>query len=91
MQTAAQKKILQTSKGIQLLGYYSPQKKIPSQGLVIMLHGWEGSAESSYIVCTGRTLYRHGYDIFRLNFRDHGNSQHLNQGIFYAVLFIWRP
>ena len=39
MQTAAQKKILQTSKGIQLLGYYSPQKKNPSQGLVIMLLG----------------------------------------------------
>ena len=27
-----------------------------------------------------------GVDVFRLNFRDHGPSHHLNTGIFYAVL-----
>ena len=86
MQAAARGKILHTSNGIQLLGYHSPQKNIPSKGLVVLLHGWEGSADSTYIVCTGKTLYRQGYDIFRLNFRDHGDSHHLNQGIFYAVL-----
>jgi hypothetical protein len=86
MQAAAQEKILQTGNGIQLLGYYSPQKEIPPKGLVILLHGWEGSVDSTYIVCTGNALYCHGYDIFRLNFRDHGDSHYLNQGIFYAVL-----
>jgi predicted alpha/beta-fold hydrolase len=34
----------------------------------------------------GRSLYANGYDIFRLNFRDHGDSHHLNKGVFYAVL-----
>jgi uncharacterized protein len=57
-----------------------------SKGLVILLHGWEGSIDSTYMLCTGRALYRSGYDVFRLNFRDHGRSHHLNQGIFYAVL-----
>ena len=55
-------------------------------GQVILLHGWEGSADSTYILRTGNALYRRGYDIFRLNFRDHGDSHHLNRGIFYAVL-----
>jgi predicted alpha/beta-fold hydrolase len=50
------------------------------------LHGWEGSVDSTYLQRCGRSLYRHGYDIFRLNFRDHGDSHHLNSGIFYAVL-----
>ncbi|MCK7507659.1 MAG: alpha/beta hydrolase [Desulfobacterales bacterium] len=35
--------------------------------------------------CTGRALFRRGYDVFRLNFRDHGRSHHLNSGIFYAA------
>jgi predicted alpha/beta-fold hydrolase len=51
-----------------------------------MLHGWEGSIDSTYMLCSGRSLFNHGYDIFRLNFRDHGRSHHLNQGMFYAVL-----
>jgi predicted alpha/beta-fold hydrolase len=86
MRNEAREMILETSDGIQLLGYYSPQKSQPAKGLVIILHGWEGSADSTYLVCTGRTFYQSGYDIFRLNFRDHGDSHHLNTGIFYAVL-----
>ena len=86
MHDAAREMILETSDGIQLLGYHSPQKSKPAKGLVIILHGWEGSADSTYVLCTGRTFYRNGYNIFRLNFRDHGDSHHLNTGIFYAVL-----
>ncbi len=78
--------IIETPPGVRLLGYYSPQTSDDAMGLVILLHGWEGSADSTYITCTGKALYRRGYDIFRLNFRDHGRSHHLNEGIFYAVL-----
>ena len=53
---------------------------------MILIHGWEGSAESAYIVNTGRYLFRHGFDILRLNLRDHGNSHHLNEGLFYETL-----
>lgn len=86
MGDAARKMVVATSGSVRLLGFYSPQKSQKSKGLVILLHGWEGSVSSTYIVCTGNALYRRGYDIFRLNFRDHGDSHHLNQGIFYAVL-----
>lgn len=86
MRNAACKKIIETAGGVKLLGYHSVQPNRPAKGLVILLHGWEGSADSTYILRCGRSLYRHGYDIFRLNFRDHGDSHHLNSGIFYAVL-----
>ena len=78
--------IIETPDGVRLQGYHSSHQSKDSLGLVILLHGWEGSVDSTYIACTGRALYRRGYDIFRLNFRDHGSSHHLNQGIFYAIL-----
>jgi len=86
MRDAARQVILTTRDKIRLLGLYSPHHAKKTAGEVILLHGWEGSADSTYILCTGKALYQRGYDIFRLNFRDHGSSHHLNQGIFYAIL-----
>ena len=83
---AAREIILKTPQGVRLQGYHSARDSADAVGLVILLHGWEGSVDSTYIACTGKALYRRGYDIFRLNFRDHGRSHHLNQGIFYAIL-----
>jgi hypothetical protein len=54
--------------------------------MVILVHGWEGSSNSTYVRTTGRFLYNRGFDVFRLNLRDHGPSHHLNTGLFYAVL-----
>jgi uncharacterized protein len=86
MQEAAGDVILETGGGIRLLGSHSRHPGAVSKGLVVLLHGWEGSIDSTYMRCTGRALYRRGYEVFRLNFRDHGRSHHLNPGIFYAVL-----
>jgi len=86
MCAAAREVILEAGDKTRLMGFFSPQRSNTSAGQVILLHGWEGSADSTYILCTGNTLYRRGYDIFRLNFRDHGDSHHLNPGLFYAVL-----
>ena len=86
MRAVARKEIIATAEGVKLLGYHSVQKNRQAKGLVILLHGWEGSVDSTYLLRCSRSLYRHGYDIFRLNFRDHGDSHHLNSGIFYAVL-----
>jgi predicted alpha/beta-fold hydrolase len=52
----------------------------------MLLHGWEGSVNSGYILSTGRFLYNNGFSVFRLNYRDHGDTHHLNPGLFYAVL-----
>jgi predicted alpha/beta-fold hydrolase len=77
--------VLEAGEGVRLLGSHSPQRTAAPQGLAVMLHGWEGSIDSTYMRCTGRALFRRGYDVFRLNFRDHGCSHHLNPGIFYAA------
>ncbi len=86
MDKASQEVILTCQDNVNLQGYLSRQPNGRAKGLVILLHGWEGSSRSSYILAGGRFLYNNGYDIFRLNFRDHGTSHHLNKGIFLSIL-----
>jgi len=69
--------------GIRLQGMYSPQPGT-SRGLAVLLHGWEGSVNSNYVLANGARLYAEGFDVFRLNFRDHGDTHHLNPGIFHS-------
>lgn len=76
---------IQTPAGANLGGAYTAAAR--PKGLVILLHGWEGSANSTYVLTTSGYLFRRGYSIFRLNLRDHGDTHALNQGIFFATLF----
>ena len=69
--------ILNCSDNVQLLGAYS-HCLTEAKGLVVLIHGWEGSADSSYMLSAGSALYQAGYSVFRLNLRDHGESHHLN-------------
>jgi len=86
MLACANEMIIPTNNGVRLLASYSPFKENKSKGTVMLLHGWEGSIGSAYILSAGRHLFENGYSVFRLNFRDHGNSHHLNEGLFYAAL-----
>jgi predicted alpha/beta-fold hydrolase len=56
----------------------------PGGAPVILLHGWEGSAESLYVLSLAQQLYALGFDVFRLNLRDHGDTHHLNPGLFHS-------
>jgi predicted alpha/beta-fold hydrolase len=78
---------------VRLLGYYTPSLSLfGSRGLVLVLHGWEGCSHSIYNLIVTDTLIRAGYDVFRLNVRDHGPAMHLdpyalNPGFFMGTLF----
>jgi predicted alpha/beta-fold hydrolase len=54
------------------------------QRVAILLHGWEGSAEATYVLSLGSLLLAHGFDVVRLNLRDHGATHHLNRDIFHS-------
>ena len=60
----------------------------PAEGgarrVAILLHGWEGSAEATYVLSLGSLLLSRGYDVVRLNLRDHGTTHHLNREIFHS-------
>lgn len=74
--------------GIRLHAYYSlhsGQEHPGNNKLVIMIHGWEGSADSTYLLSAASALFNEGYAILRLHLRDHGPSTHLNRELFHAA------
>ena len=81
----AQAELLDCGSGVRLLGLHTRQSLQPTpRGLAVLLHGWEGSARSTYLIHTGARLLEEGFDVFRLNLRDHGNTHHLNPELFHS-------
>ncbi len=62
MADCAQETILEGFDGSRLLGYLSRCEAGKAKGLVLLIHGWEGSSDSTYILSTGRYLFKNGYD-----------------------------
>lgn len=83
LRAAASGAVLECGGGVRLLGLLSRQPG-PSRGCVVVLHGWEGCAESNYVLSAGASLYAAGYDVLRLNFRDHGRTHALNEELFHS-------
>ncbi len=52
--------------------------------VAMLLHGWEGSAESIYVLSLARELFERGFEVLRLNLRDHGRTHHLNRELFHS-------
>lgn len=80
--------ILECHDDIRLHGEYAANPSAPGaegRGLAIFIHGWEGSAHSTYLLSAASHLYECGFSIFRLHMRDHGPSHHLNEGAFLAI------
>ena len=84
---ASEDQIIDCGDGVRLLGHYSSQRacgRPAAADVAVLLHGWEGSADSMYVLSLGSHLFERGCDVFRLNLRDHGPSHHLNEDIFHS-------
>lgn len=79
----SEERVLDCGDGVRLQGFLNLSTG-PRRGLVVLLHGWEGSAHSSYILSVGSQLLAAGFSVYRLNFRDHGDSKSLNEGLFHS-------
>lgn len=71
------------TRDAKLEGFYTSGSD--NKNLFILLHGWEGSSHSTYIQLLANTLHtKKRASIFRLNFRDHGDTHHLNEDLFHS-------
>ncbi|MEY2168966.1 MULTISPECIES: YheT family hydrolase [unclassified Rhodanobacter] len=85
VQEGAEPVMVDGGGGVRLTGAFTAQKTRPQpRGLAVLFHGWEGSVDSTYVLQTGSRLLADGWDIFRLNFRDHGDSHGLNEALFHS-------
>ena len=76
--------VIDAGDGVRLSGVHDAPANGASKGLALLLHGWEGSVDSNYMRLTAGELLARGWSTFRLNFRDHGDSHHLNEQIFHS-------
>jgi uncharacterized protein len=80
--------LLECGGGVRLQAFHAAA--IPSSGtaapprVAVLLHGWEGSAGSIYVLSLARELFARGFEILRLNLRDHGGTHHLNRELFHS-------
>lgn len=85
LRAVAQEHVLDCGDGVRLLALQStPAEVRQDTPLVVMIHGWEGSADSSYLLAAASALFRNGAEVVRLNLRDHGDTHHLNEDIFHS-------
>jgi predicted alpha/beta-fold hydrolase len=77
--------LLVCGAGVRLGGLLTRQDgRSRTRALVVLLHGWEGSVRSNYMLDSAASLLDAGFDVFRLNFRDHGDTHALNRGLFHS-------
>jgi predicted alpha/beta-fold hydrolase len=85
LELASSEHVLDCGGGVRLQGFHTRQTTLPQpRALVVLLHGWEGSVHSTYVLHTCSRFLAEGCDVFRLNFRDHGETHHLNAELFHS-------
>jgi predicted alpha/beta-fold hydrolase len=84
---ASRQVVLDCGDGVRLMGWHAK----PADGgeprerrLAVLMHGWEGSADSLYLLSLAQLLHARGHDVIRLNFRDHGGTHALNRELFHS-------
>ena len=77
---------LELKNNVRLQGLLNIQKDANEKHkpLVMIIHGWLGCADSLYLLPLASSLYQKGFNVFRLNLRDHGGTENLNRELFHS-------
>jgi predicted alpha/beta-fold hydrolase len=87
MVASSEELLLDCGDGVTLQSFHaSPAKRgrEPGKRLAVILHGWEGSTDSTYMLSLAQTAFAAGCETVRLNLRDHGATHHLNKDLFHS-------
>jgi predicted alpha/beta-fold hydrolase len=86
---ASEEQLLDCGDEVRLQSFFSRPARLglPSVGkTAVLLHGWEGNSDALYILSLAQKLFASGFDVVRLNLRDHGSTHHLNRELFHSCL-----
>ncbi|HEX9706871.1 MAG TPA: alpha/beta fold hydrolase [Steroidobacteraceae bacterium] len=84
---ASRQLVLDCGDGVRLMGWHADPPEAftcTHRRLVVLLHGWEGSSESLYVLSVAELLHQRGFAVLRLNLRDHGGTHALNRELFHS-------
>jgi len=87
LRAASEEILLDCGDGVRLQCFHSDPARAGiarAERVAILVHGWEGNAESLYILSLAQQLFDLGFDVVRLNLRDHGDTHHLNRELFHS-------
>ena len=78
--------LVEAGDGVRLLGHFSGHGDGASEDrpLAVLIHGWLGCHDSRYLRSCAALLFDAGFNVLRLNLRDHGGSEALNPGLFHS-------
>jgi predicted alpha/beta-fold hydrolase len=86
---ASEEHLLDCGDGVRLQCFVARPARVGRPELekvAVTLHGWEGSSDALYILSPAQRLFDAGFDVVRLNLRDHGATHHLNRELFHSCL-----
>ncbi len=87
MRASSEELVLDCGDGVRLQAFHSSPAKRgrePGRKVAVLLHGWEGNCDSTYLLSLAQTCFAAGLEVVRLNLRDHGATHHLNRELFHS-------
>lgn len=84
--TGDEERLFEVEPGSQVLARCRWQPNRTEQPTLVMWHGMEGSTASSYMLTTADKIFRAGFNVVRVNFRNCGGTEHLSPTIYHGGL-----
>ena len=84
--TGDEERLFEVEPGSQVLARCRWQPHRTEQPTLVMWHGMEGSTESSYMLTTAEKIFRLGFNVVRVNYRNCGGTEHLSPTLYHGGL-----
>lgn len=84
---SGKRRLFKIDEKTSLLGYCHFREGGETQPTVLLLHGLEGSSESSHVLGIGYKAYMSGFNVVRLNMRNCGGSIDYAETLYHAGLY----
>jgi predicted alpha/beta-fold hydrolase len=84
--TGDEERLFEVEPGSQVLARCRWQPQPPEHPTLVIWHGMEGSTTSSYMLTTAAKMFRAGFNVVRVNYRNCGGTEHLSPSLYHGGL-----
>jgi predicted alpha/beta-fold hydrolase len=81
-----EQRLFEVEPGSQVLAHCRWQTNRSEQPTLVMWHGMEGSTASAYMLTTADKMFRSGFNVVRVNYRNCGGTEHLSPTLYHGGL-----